>query len=160
MAERILSDASGDPSMPRITRRRFLRDGAALPPLIAALFAATVTVSCNDSGSDSTQTKEDPADEDPADTGDTPPADQPNDGDTSGNVSGVVSLNHGHTCVITAAELTAGAAVMLTLTSNGNHLHTLSLTMTEVQNIALGTQVIQTSSVDGTAAHSHAVTFH
>jgi len=119
------------------TRRDFLLNSAAMPPLIAALFAAPVIVSCADSGSSSKKTS--------------------SGGGGSGDISGAISSNHGHSVVITEAELTAEEAVILTLTG-GTHTHTLDLTMQQVVDIAGGVTVTQESSV--TNSHEHDVTFN
>ncbi|MGE0454915.1 MAG: hypothetical protein AB7O37_09580 [Vicinamibacteria bacterium] len=76
----------------------------------------------------------------------------------SGDKSGTVSANHGHTAVITAAQLQAGGAVALNIRGSSDHPHTLSLTAAQVASIAGGTRVTQTSSSDD--GHSHDVTFN
>jgi hypothetical protein len=125
----------------RFTRRDFLVNSAALPPLIAALFAAPVLVSCADSSSSSKDSSS-------------------GDGDDAGagNVEGAISANHGHDVEITAAQLKAGAAVTLTLTTGNSHTHTLDLTAAQVTDIADSVKVTGTSSTD--SGHSHGVTFN
>jgi hypothetical protein len=75
-----------------------------------------------------------------------------------GDKVGTISANHGHTAVITAAQLTAGAAVNVELTVGNGHTHTASLSATEVMSIAGGTRVSKDSSTDG--GHNHTVTFN
>jgi len=105
--------------------------------VLAALSGVTITISsCG--GSDTPTSNP------------TPPA----SGDKSGSISG----NHGHTAVITAAQLTAGGAVSLDIMGQATHTHTVSLSAGEVTQISQGTQVAKTStSNDG---HAHTVTFN
>ena len=74
-----------------------------------------------------------------------------------GDVAGAISANHGHSVVITAAQITAAGAVTLTLTG-GAHTHTVALTAPQVGDIGAGTQVSVTSTSD--SAHTHQVTFN
>jgi hypothetical protein len=75
-----------------------------------------------------------------------------------GDKSGSISLNHGHAVTITAAQLTAGAAVSLVLTVGDGHTHGVTLSAAEVTQIAGNTRVSKESSND--VAHSHTVTFN
>lgn len=75
-----------------------------------------------------------------------------------GDEAGSISANHGHTAVITAAQLAAGAALSVELTAGQGHTHTVSLTAGEVTQIAGGQRVSKASSSDD--AHSHLVTFN
>jgi len=77
---------------------------------------------------------------------------------TRTDVQGVVGTNHGHVATITAAELTAGGALMLSITGSSNHPHTVEILASEVQQISGGVKVSKESSVD--AGHSHSVTFN
>ncbi len=83
------------------------------------------------------------------------PAPPPAPGDEVGTVS--VSAGHSHTAVITAAELTAGGALSLTITGSG-HTHTVELTADDIVAIAGGQTVARGSS--STEAHTHTVTFN
>jgi hypothetical protein len=76
----------------------------------------------------------------------------------SGDKVGTVGSNHGHSAVITAAELTAGGAVSLDIQGSSAHPHTVELTAAEVMSIAANNRVAKESSVD--ASHSHTVTFN
>jgi uncharacterized lipoprotein YajG len=84
---------------------------------------------------------------------------------SSGDVFGVVADNHPdpHVAMITAAQLSAGAALILNL-SNSRHSHTLALSAAQLTQIAAHTRVSVTSSIsthsDGTEPHSHVVTFN
>ena len=83
------------------------------------------------------------------------PAPPPAPGDAVGTVS--VSAGHSHTAVITAAQLTAGGALSLTITGSG-HTHTVELTADDIAAIAGGQTVAKGSS--NTQAHTHTVTFN
>ena len=82
----------------------------------------------------------------------TPP---PAPGDAVGTVS--VSAGHTHSAVITAAQLTAGGELSLTITGAG-HSHTVELTADDIAAIAAGTTVARGSS--STSGHTHTVTFN
>lgn len=71
---------------------------------------------------------------------------------------GTVSSNHGHSAVITGAELTAAGALSLNITGTADHPHTVTLSADEVQQIAAAARVSKESSTD--ASHSHTVTFN
>ena len=71
---------------------------------------------------------------------------------------GSVSANHGHTAVITAAQLAAGGAIDLDISGTSGHMHTVQISAAEVGQIAGGTRVTKTSSTDG--GHNHDVTFN
>jgi hypothetical protein len=75
-----------------------------------------------------------------------------------GDVSGSVSANHGHTAVVTRAQLTSGADVNLDIRGDANHSHTVRLSQADLTAIAAGTRVSRESSSDD--AHTHSVTFN
>ena len=79
-------------------------------------------------------------------------------GTTSGDVSGVISANHGHVATITSAQLAAGGALNLNIMGNATHAHTVSLTGTQLQQIGSKQQVAVISTTD--AGHDHTVTFN
>jgi len=79
---------------------------------------------------------------------------------TAGDKTGTVSTDAGHTHTgadITAAQLTAGNAISLTLVGSG-HTHTVALSQTDLSQINAGTRVQKVSSTDN--AHAHTVTFN
>ena len=119
-------------------RRQFLRDAIYLPPLIAALFAAPLMISCGD-------------DEDPP----TASVDCGGGGGGTGN-SGAISDNHCHSVSITQVQRDTPTELILTF-SGGTHTHTLGLTLEQVQDIAADLPVPQLSSLNG---HNHLVTFN
>lgn len=76
----------------------------------------------------------------------------------SSNIAGGISANHGHSAVITGAQLSAGNVVTLDIRGTANHPHTVELTAGEVQQIAARQRVAKESSTDD--GHRHAVTFN
>jgi hypothetical protein len=79
-------------------------------------------------------------------------------GSTTGDVSGVVSANHGHIATVTAAQITAAGAVSLDIMGQATHPHTVSLTASQVQQIGSRQQVVVTSTTN--ESHLHTVTFN
>lgn len=76
----------------------------------------------------------------------------------AGDAVGAISANHGHTAIVRAAQLAAGNAVTITLSTGSGHTHGLSLSAAQITQIAAGTTVAQPSTtVD---AHSHVVVFN
>ncbi len=116
-----------------LTRREFTVESA-----LAMLAGVTITITgC---GGDDNPT-----------TNPTPPA-----ADKTGTVS--TDAGHSHTAVITAAQLTGGNAITLTLMGQTTHTHTVALSQAELTQISGGTRVQKTSTTDN--AHSHTVTFN
>lgn len=72
--------------------------------------------------------------------------------------TGVITGNHGHSVIITAAQLGAGGGLMLDIQGTASHRHTVELTTGEVVAIRDGQQVAKASSSSGT--HGHTVTFN
>ena len=128
-----MPDASNALTTTLLDRREFT-----LQLVIAVLSGATITVM-------------------PACGGDDNPASpSPNPG--SGDVSGTITANHGHTARITAAQLSAGNEVMLNIAGEADHPHTVQLTAAQVMQIAARNRVSVESTND--ASHSHTVTFN
>jgi hypothetical protein len=66
--------------------------------------------------------------------------------------------NHGHSAVITGAQLTASGTLALNIQGVATHEHTVDLTASDVNAIAGYQRVSKTSSTrDG---HAHTVTFN
>jgi hypothetical protein len=83
-----------------------------LAAALAALSGVTITISACGGGSSPSS---------PSTPGPTPaPTPTPSSGDKAASIS----ANHGHTAVITAAQLAAGSAVTLELTVGNGHTHT------------------------------------
>jgi len=120
-----------------VDRRQFT-----LAAVLAALSGVTITISaCGGGGSSSPTAPSNP----------TPPL-------GAGDKAGSISANHGHTVAITAAQLTAAAAVSLQLTVGDGHSHGVTLSAAEVTQIAGSARVSKESSSD--TGHSHTVTFN
>ena len=81
-----------------------------------------------------------------------------NNNASTGDVIGQIATNHGHSAVLTKAELDAGQAVSLDIQGTATHSHTLALTADQVMGVKNGAQEVQESSV--AAGHSHTVTFN
>lgn len=110
--------------------------------VLAALSGVTITItSCGGSGGSSPSVPSNPV-----------PSLGP--GDKAGSITG----NHGHTAVITAAQLTAAATVGLDIRGEADHPHSVELTSAQVSQIAAGQRVSRDSSID--AGHNHTVTFN
>jgi hypothetical protein len=73
------------------------------------------------------------------------------------DVEGRVSSNHGHTAVISAAQLGEGGGLELSIQGEASHAHTLSLTADEVRSVGTGLRVAKESSG---GRHTHSVTFN
>lgn len=118
---------------PLLDRREFT-----LAAMLAMLSGVTITISgCGGSNSPTTPTPT------PA-----PVTDK----------TGAISANHGHSAVITAAQLTAGGALMLNIQGTSSHNHVVELSATEIVTIRDGRQVAKESSTAG--GHTHTVTFN
>jgi hypothetical protein len=75
----------------------------------------------------------------------------------AGDKVGAISGNHGHSAVITSAQM-SGGSLDLNIRGNADHPHTVSLTAAELSSIAGGQRVSKTSS--NTDSHNHTVTFN
>jgi hypothetical protein len=74
------------------------------------------------------------------------------------DVPGVVSANHGHAITITAAQITAGGALIdLDIQGQATHAHRVSLSQADMGTLKNRQPVSTTSTTD--ASHSHTVTF-
>ena len=122
----------------RIGRREFTREA-----VIAILSAATITIVDCGGGSSNPSPSPSPT---------PPPAPSP------GDVAGAISGNHGHTAVVTAAEITAANAVTLDIRGEADHPHSVALSAAEVGQIGQRQTVSKTSS--NNSSHMHTVTFN
>ena len=112
-----------------ITRREFTLESA-----LALLSTVAITVSgCGDDSSPTTPSN------------------------TPSNVNGNISDNHGHTAVIEAARISAGAALSLDITGTATHPHTVDITQADLMALQNRQTVTKASTTD--AFHSHTVTF-
>lgn len=116
-----------------------------LAAAMAALSGVAITISaCGGGGSPSSPT---PA---PTPTP-APPA-------AAGDKVGTISDNHGHSAVITGAQLTAGGALALDIRGSADHTHSVSLSASEITSIAGGQRVSKSSTTS--SSHDHTVTFN
>jgi len=76
----------------------------------------------------------------------------------AGDKEGVVSANHGHRAIVTAATLASPTTVTLDMRFQATHNHTLTLTAAEVTSIAGNARVQKDSSTD--YGHNHTVRFN
>jgi hypothetical protein len=124
-----------------LDRRQFT-----LAAALAALSGVAITISaCGGGGSSSS-----PA----APTGPTAGTGTGGTGDKVGQISN----NHGHSAVITGAQLTTGGALNLDIQGTASHTHGVSLTGAEIASIAAGQRVAKESTTQ--ESHSHTVTFN
>ena len=70
---------------------------------------------------------------------------------------GMVSDNHGHTAVITAAQLNTGGDLEVTIQGTSSHPHSVFLSAGEVQTVRNGGRIQKQSSG---SRHTHTVTFN
>jgi hypothetical protein len=70
---------------------------------------------------------------------------------------GSISNNHGHSAVITSAQLVAGSALSLDIRGSADHSHTVQLTPADLVNIRSMQAVSKDCSTS--SAHMHVVTF-
>lgn len=131
--------------MRRVDRRQFGREAS-----LAFLAGVSVTVSaCGGGGGGG-------AGDDgygPPTSG-TPTATPP----PAGSKTGQVASNHGHSAVITAAQLSNGGALQLNIAGEAGHPHMVDLPAQAVQDIRDGKAVQKESTA--TDAHTHIVTFN
>jgi hypothetical protein len=123
-----------------ITRREFT-----LAAAMAVLSGVAITVSACGGG----------------DSSGSPAAPTPTSGGStggSGDKTGSISANHGHSAVIASAQLGASGGISLNIQGSASHPHTVALTGAELSAIAGGQRVAKESSND--SSHSHTVTFN
>ncbi len=77
---------------------------------------------------------------------------------TAADKVGAISDNHGHSAVITGAQLTSGGALSLDIRGTATHTHTVQLSAAEITSIAGNQRVAKSSS--NTNGHDHTVTFN
>jgi hypothetical protein len=75
-----------------------------------------------------------------------------------GDVTGSITGNHGHSAVITRAQLTAGGELQLDIQGEADHPHTVPLGPGQLTSIASGQRVVVNSTAE--QLHSHSVTFN
>jgi hypothetical protein len=76
---------------------------------------------------------------------------------------GIIASNHGHSAVITDAQIMSGNTVQLDIQGSADHPHTVTLTPDAVQGIRAGRAIAATSTSNSSpteASHGHIVTFN
>jgi hypothetical protein len=116
-----------------------------LAAAMAALSGVAITISACGGGSSPTASTPAPTPT-PA-----PPA-------AASDKTAVVGSNHGHSAVITGAQLTAGGTLSLNIQGTSAHPHTVELTAADLTAVAASSRVSKESSTDN--GHSHSVTFN
>jgi hypothetical protein len=91
-------------------------------------------------------------------TGNPTPAPTPTTVATTGDKVGAISANHGHSAIITGAQLDAGGQLTLDITGTASHSHIVTLTADQIAAIKGGQTVTVTSTTGN--GHSHEVTFN
>ena len=71
---------------------------------------------------------------------------------------GSISANHGHTATITSAQMTAGQAINVQLTTGNGHTHSVAISSADLTAIAANQRVSHESTTD--SGYSHTVTFN
>jgi hypothetical protein len=122
-----------------LDRREFTAEAA-----LAALAGVAITVSgCGGGGGGASPSS--PSAPPPAPAG-------------SSDESGTISGNHGHSAVVTGAQLVAGSAVQLDIRGSADHTHLVTLSAAAIQAIQAGQPAVTDST--GTDGHLHTVTFN
>lgn len=73
------------------------------------------------------------------------------------DVTGNISANHGHTAVVTGAQITAGSAVSLNIQGTATHPHTVEISQSDLQSLKNRQAVTRDSTNNN--GHMHTVTF-
>ena len=73
------------------------------------------------------------------------------------DVNGVISANHGHSAVITAAHITDGNAYALDIMGTATHPHTVDVSQADLTSLKNRQAVTKTSTNNN--GHTHTVTF-
>lgn len=133
----------------RLDRREFTLEG-----VLAALSGVVITISgCGGGGGGGASYSSPSAPSTPA----------PTPAVGSSDKEGSISDNHGHSAVITAAQLVAGNAVLLDIRGAADHTHTVTLNADAIQAVQAGGPVVTDStSTNSTSisSHLHTVTFN
>ena len=77
------------------------------------------------------------------------------------DINGNISANHGHTALLTGAQISARNAFVLSIQGTAPHPHTVSLTQANLQTLANRQPVTidSTSDLSPFGLHMHTVTF-
>jgi hypothetical protein len=119
-----------------ITRREFSLEAA-----MAILSGVAITISgCGGGGSN------------PAGPSGNPPV------ASNGDHVGAISANHGHSAVITSAQVVEGKGFELGIRGTATHTHTVTLSDADIAAVGANQRVARVSS--STDGHNHTVTFN
>jgi hypothetical protein len=75
------------------------------------------------------------------------------------DINGVVSANHGHIAIVTAAQITAGSQVDLDITGQATHKHIVTLTAANMTTLKARPPQALTVNSTTDNGHSHTITF-
>lgn len=73
------------------------------------------------------------------------------------DLTGSISANHGHTAVITSAQITAGNAIALDIQGSATHAHTVQISQADLTSLK-NKQAVSRDSTNN-SGHMHTVTF-
>jgi hypothetical protein len=73
------------------------------------------------------------------------------------DVTGNISANHGHTAVVTGAQITSGSAISLNIQGTATHPHTVEISQSDLQSLKNRQTVTRDSTNNN--GHMHTVTF-
>jgi len=73
------------------------------------------------------------------------------------DLTGSISANHGHTAVITGAQITAGNAIALDIQGSATHTHTVQISQADLTSLK-NRQAVSRDSTNN-SGHMHTVTF-
>lgn len=126
-----------------LTRREFTRES-----VLALLSGVVITITgC---GSDSSSP-----------SSPSPPANGGGGGGNAGGVNGSVSANHNHVAFVSDMQINNANDIMLDITGNSDHGHTINLSGGELMQIGNGQRVVKTSTISQVqGTHSHNVSFN
>jgi plastocyanin len=130
------------PEIKMLDRRTFTLEAA-----LAVLSGVAITISPGCGGGSSPTTPSTPA-----------PTPAPTPTPAGTDKTGSISANHGHTAVITGAQLTAGVGFTLTFAGSASHTHSVQLSNAEIAAIAANQRVSKESTNND--GHEHTVTFN
>lgn len=77
---------------------------------------------------------------------------------TMNGTSSTIGSNHGHTLMVSKADVTAGAQKMYNIEGGAGHAHTVTVTAAMFTMLQSNTTVMSNSTAGGTDGHTHSVT--
>ena len=73
---------------------------------------------------------------------------------------GTVASNHGHSAMVTAAQLSAAETIVLQIQGSSTHPHAVELTSADLRAIRRGERVSKESGLSPSGSHGHTITFN